>query len=120
MTGHWGVRVGPGGKYAEVARKGGFVAIEWHELGDLTWLAQADDEDHAWRKLVEQYKAAYSVAGAKASAGADQINRFVREIRDGDYVLTPHTAANLVYLGRVKGSAPVTCTRSPRCLPTGL
>lgn len=29
-----------GGKYAEYARRGGYVAIGWNELGDLSWLKE--------------------------------------------------------------------------------
>lgn len=100
---YWGVRVGPGGQYAEVARKGGFVAIEWHKLGDLSWLASAKDGAEAGAKLLKEHEAVYAMSGMKAAISAGQVRRFVREIAAGDLVLLPHAAKGLVYVGRVEG-----------------
>lgn len=112
MTKFWGVRVGPGGQYAEAARKGGFVAIEWHELGDLTWYATAPDEDPAWEKLFGLYTDAYEVSGVRASVGAGQVARFARDIKVGDVILTPNTPQGLVYVGRV--TSPFLFVESPK------
>lgn len=103
MTSYWGVRVGPGGKYAEVAHKHGFVAIAWHELGDLVWFAEAKDGEAAFKKLLKEYQDVNNATGLKASIGAGQVRRFVREIQDGDIVFLPNTAKRRMYVGRVKG-----------------
>jgi restriction system protein len=103
MTNYWGVRVGAGGRYAKLAREHGFVAIEWDELGDVSWVGEGEDGNAIWRTLVERYQSAYEVAASKASGQAGQVFRFVRDIKAGDIVLTPNTADGLVYLGRIKG-----------------
>ncbi len=103
-TSYWGVRVGPGGQYARVGRDGGFVAVAWDKLGDLTWVAEARDEKSAREQLIAAYGKAEGVSGVKASIGAGQLWRFAREIRDGDIVLTPNRAEEVVHIGRVKGA----------------
>jgi restriction system protein len=103
VTRYWGVRVGQGGMYAEAARKGGFIAIEWHELGDLTWVANVVDDGEAQQKLLDAYVAAYGQTGMRAAIGAGQVRRFARDIRDGDVVFLPYSARGLVYVGRIKG-----------------
>ena len=103
MTRYWAVRVGEGGKYADIARKHGFVAIEWHDLGDLLWLPQVPDDKDAQTRLLAEYQPAYGVTGIKAGIGAGQVRRFVREIQDGDVVLLPHTARGLIFVGRIQG-----------------
>ena len=103
MTRYWGVRVGSGSKYAGEAHRGGFVAIEWHELGDLAWLAAEKDDDRAAAQLRELYHANYKVTGTQAAIGAGQVRRFVREIQAGDIVFLPDTPRRRVYIGRVKG-----------------
>jgi restriction system protein len=112
---YWGVRVGARGRYAKEARDHGFVAIEWDELGDVSWMAAGPDDDQLWKKVVEAYQTAYGTQGLKASVQAGQVLRFAREIQDGDIVLTPNTVDGVVYLGRIKGGFYFVDKPTDRC-----
>lgn len=97
----WGVRVGHGGRYAEAARSGGFVAIDWNEFGDMTWVANSEDQKEALGRLQEQYGTLLGITGVRASVGAGQAWRFAKEFSLGDIVFVPHTDKGKVYVGRV-------------------
>ena len=95
--------MGKGGRYADAARAGGFVAIGWQELGELSWLTAPSDEKAARARLHDEYVAAFSQTGIKAAIGEGQVWRFVHEIKSGDIVLLPHAAKGLVHIGEVQG-----------------
>lgn len=101
---YWGVRLGAGGMYAEICRAGGFVAIGWEELGDLSWVAAAHDVDAARARLLKAYKSIYGPAAVTASINTGQLIRFARTIAVGDVVFAPVSAKRLVYVGRVTGA----------------
>ena len=39
IVGYWGILLGEGGKWVEHGKKGKYIAIGWHNLGNLEWLA---------------------------------------------------------------------------------
>jgi predicted Mrr-cat superfamily restriction endonuclease len=114
---YWGVRLGKGGQYADLARELGFIAIGWEELGDLSWLAEATDEREAREKLHELFSTKCGQTGMKASIAEGQLWRFVREIRTDDVILVPHVSQGLVHIGTVVAgleyvAAPTTMAKS--------
>lgn len=103
MPKYWGVRVGHGGQYADIARKNGYVAIGWDELGDLSWLSDAQDEAAARQKLASRCETTFGVTGMKAAITAGQLWRFARDIQVGDIVFLPNAAKGRVHVGVVAG-----------------
>jgi restriction system protein len=112
---YWGVRLGKGGQYADLARELGFIAVGWEELGDLSWLAQATDEGDARGKLHEMFATTYAQTGMKASIAEGQLWRFVREIRADDVILVPHVTRAVVHVGSVAGGAEYVATPPDGC-----
>jgi restriction system protein len=93
----WGVHMGAhvGDRLVE----GGYVAIGWQELGDLS--ALAPDR--------EAFKAAVAAAYPDKKPGAIPVDagttfRFVHEIEAGDYVVYPSKTDRMVNIGRFTGA----------------
>lgn len=114
-TSYWGVRLGAGGMYAEVCRAGGFVAIGWEELGDLSWVAAAKDVDAARAKLLKVYATTFGGSAVTASINTGQLVRFARTLAVGDVVFVPVSAQKVVYVGRVTGAYEWVANPTDRC-----
>lgn len=87
---YWCVRM-DGGRYAEASKRGGFIAIGWEELGDLSWMLEKSlkDED-ALNRLKKIYRATYpNDSEVAVGLNCNQIFNFIRRIKIGDIVLTP-------------------------------
>ena len=41
---YWCVRLN-GGRYVEEARRGGFIAVGWNELGGLSWMLPLSEKE---------------------------------------------------------------------------
>ena len=106
MTNYWVVRQGEGDKYAEIARKGEYVAIGWSELGDLSWLARATGEiDKLKSELSRAFRQVYPKSTAMQVANnSGQVRRFVREVNVGDVVAVPNRPGGGVLWGEVTGA----------------
>ena len=78
------------GEYAEAFVRGGYVGLDWFKGYDLS---EADKD--SIRISLEQ------VGDTKAGDSTIQIDRFMREIRNGDWVLTPGIDQNRIYVGKV-------------------
>jgi restriction system protein len=76
--------------------EGGFVAIGWDELGDISDLA--DDREHLKDRLAETYPKR-SLGAIRVWAGV--ILRFCFEMQVGDFVICPNRADSTVNIGRV-------------------
>lgn len=101
MVGFWVVRVS-GGEYIEDCRKGKYVAIGWNKLGDLSWLLDGIPEEEAKRRLNHLYSKKWPEESKAAQrVNVSQVYRFVREVKNGDVVLSP-TATRTVLFGRIK------------------
>ena len=77
----------------------GYIAIGWHELGDVSKLAPTR----------QAFKEAYVVAipGSKPGTvpvSAGQIFRFVHEMQVGDIVVYPSRHDRMIHIGRVAGT----------------
>lgn len=98
----WVVRVS-GGEFIEDCKKGKYIAIGWNKLGDLSWLLTEISEEEAKRKLSKLYARKWSRESRAAQrTGLSQVYRFVKEVRNGDFVLSP-TATRTVLVGKIKG-----------------
>ena len=115
MPNYWGVRVGEGSRYAEIARKGDFVGIGWEETGNLAWLAAMESHEVARAKILKHLEDTYGVTGMKVRLDAGQVARFVREIVVGDIVFMPNTPIGLVHIGRVSSGYSFTATPTDGC-----
>ena len=78
--------------------EGGFVAIGWEELGDLTPLL--GDREAAKAALADTYWTA-KVGAIPVWAGV--IIRFTSEMQIGDYVISPNKADSTLSFGKVTG-----------------
>lgn len=118
MSRYYAVRVGKAGEsdnFAELARNNGFVAIGWHQLGDLSWLNDEKDDTRARQRLAERYAEALEVSGPRLSMGVALVWMFQREMKQGDIVLMPRASVGLVHIGRVTGPATFAATTEDGC-----
>ena len=90
----WVVRA-DGGKYTEACVKGGYMGLGW-DLGDLSTVTDRET-------LRTMYKAAYPEETSNYVIGQQvgQHARFLREIKAGDYIITPATDTQWLRYGRV-------------------
>jgi predicted Mrr-cat superfamily restriction endonuclease len=100
---YWAMHLGEGGKYVQTARQSGFVAIDWRDLGDLTWLAASDSELGAQR-LAELYTRTYGGTRFQVGLNTGQIWNFSRGMYEGDVVVVPDPSARVVMVGTVTGA----------------
>ncbi|MEO0625226.1 MAG: restriction endonuclease [Pseudomonadota bacterium] len=99
MTGSrtvWGVHMG--GHVGDRPIEGGYVAIGWPELGDLS--ARRTDRDALKVAVAENYPE--EKAGA-IPVHAGTMFKFMNEIRAGDYVVYPSKSDRMVNIGLFKG-----------------
>lgn len=96
MTSIWCVRA-EGGRYAEHFINGGYVAIGWSEIGDLSAVTTREE-------LYPIYRAAYPDEKSNLVIGQQvgQIERFLLEIEAADYVITPALDTELLHYGQVQ------------------
>lgn len=94
MPNAWMIRAGEGGYLAEKFAKG-FVAIGWHELGDLTKTKTAEEirEKYLATRLEDK-------KGAASNAVA-MINKFRHGIEVGDWALTYNRETREYLLGKI-------------------
>jgi restriction system protein len=83
------------GAYAKAFREGGYAAIGWREIGDLSDILQNDDD-----ALSAAYDVAYPNDGKpRRDQNLGQIGRFIWDIRPGDVVVTPMKQPEYVFVG---------------------
>jgi 5-methylcytosine-specific restriction protein B len=80
----------------KLMRDGGYAAIGWAKLGDLSTLAR-DKESKAW--LIERFKNQY---GHPTGSWTNEIFNFVAHIQEGDIVLA-FEGSTVLGIGRVTG-----------------
>lgn len=94
----WGVHMGH--HVSDRPVEGGYVAIGWPAMGDLTKLAANR----------EAFKDALAIAYPDKKKGAIPVDagsmfKFLHEIKAGDFVVYPSKADRMVNIGRFKGTA---------------
>lgn len=93
-VGYWKIAPGEGASHWEECREGGFIAIGWDELGDLTGVDRAEFnrrrdaciKKYGWKK-----------------GGVDQVWRFLTRVREGDRVVANKGWSEVVGIGTVTG-----------------
>ena len=84
-----------GGIYADAFRSGGYAAIGWEEIGDLSSIERDD-----LVALSAAYDAAYPNDGrSRRGMNIGQIRRFLWEIEPGDVVVTPMKESRYLLVG---------------------
>ena len=94
-TKYWKIAPGEEGSEWEGFREGGFVGMGWAELGDVSGLSRAEYEKRR-NELVEQHL-------DWTRAGVDQVWRFARQVKEGDYVVANRGTKKVLGLGVVSG-----------------
>jgi len=103
----WGIRLGTGGKLSDICRKNSYITIGWHDrgFGDLSWLLK-EDSGKGKKKLFDLYKKTlgknWKEKKKHQEKSVGQIFKFVKEMKNGDIVLSP-TPRRTVIIGRVVG-----------------
>lgn len=92
----WGVHITGVQDYGPIT--GNYVAIGWHEMGDVVGIAPTRDA----------FKTAYAKAYPTAKAGtipvsAGSIFRFLHEMKIGDVIVYPSRQDRMIHIGRVAG-----------------
>ncbi len=95
----WLVRSGRGGIYAESFLEAEMVAIGWGEVGEI---AHSLSDSEIARMFREQWPDAKPRSRASWAA---QTKRFLREIQEGDNVVTYDPETRLYHIGKVRGPA---------------
>jgi 5-methylcytosine-specific restriction enzyme B len=102
-THYWriGTRIGDGESIWPAMRDGGYAAIGWRKLGDLSALGNADDLKDLIRKKLEME---YPGDAGTLSRKAGEIRNFVQRITEGDVVVAAD-GQTILGLGRVPGDS---------------
>ena len=88
------------GKYTEDFLKGGFVGIGWLPNNDLSQIHHRDE-------LYSLYRLEYPNDTSNVVIGVQvgQISRFLLDIKEGDYIITPSPNTNFLYYGVVEANS---------------
>lgn len=95
-----GTRTGENGRSQwTTMREGGFVAIGWADLSELSWVRLDQESKNRLRELVQ---ASYPNTAQAVGRAVQQVFNFVAAIAEGDIVLASDGAA-VLGVGRVTG-----------------
>ena len=95
----WVVRA-DGGELTEKFVDGGYASIGW-EMGDLSQAADIEEIEALYRKHHPKEK-----SKERIRTNVGQIHRFLKELRSGDFVLTPARASGTLHYGTVSDDVP--------------
>ena len=100
MSNVWCVRAGSGA-YAKQFVHGGYVGVHFGITSDLTQVSSRDE-------LTAIYRAAHpdEISNLVIGQQVGQLARFLLEMQEGDYVLTPAADAALLHYGRLTDGPP--------------
>lgn len=76
---YWSITLGDEGEQWAAWREGGFVALGWDELGDLTGVSRKEFIGHR-DQLIAEYP-------EWSKRGLDQVWQFARQLREGDRIV---------------------------------
>ncbi|MDA2932147.1 restriction endonuclease [Nitrospinae bacterium AH-259-F20] len=93
----WVVRAGNNNEIAQEVEEQSAVALGWADVSNLSSTSSRDDVKS---KVREAYP---HLSEKKVIPSAGQIFRFVHEMKEGDYVLTPIRATREVLIGQITG-----------------
>lgn len=101
---YWGIRLGGGGGYVPWARRNGYVAIGWVELGDISWLLDSAVEDEElWKNLRRHCSDVYGYSEAQNSIACGVLWKFVKEMKQKDIILIPDIQMRSVLVSEISG-----------------
>lgn len=100
MKNVWCVRAGSG-KYASQFVQGGYAGIAFGITSDVSRLASREELEAAYRKAHPDEKSKL-VIGQQVG----QMARFLLEMQEGDYILTPDTDNSTLHYGCLLAEAP--------------
>lgn len=92
---YWLVRT-QGGEYFDEFLSDDFIAINWDEINDIDMIKNEDRE--SLKKLVSE---TYGNIETRPGHVANQIIRFVKEMKSGDIVLIPSYCSGLIAFGEI-------------------
>ena len=92
---YWKVAPGEGAKDWDEWRDGGFIAIGWNDIGDISGMSKAEF-DSRLEELLDSHP-------DWTKAGANQVWRFARHMQEGDRVVANQGTSEVVGLGTVAG-----------------
>lgn len=94
----WMVRAGEGGRLIEDFLKNNVVAIGWNDLKDLSKIENRE-------KLKENFRKAYPEASeGQVNNNVGQIFRFLKVLKEGDYVTTYDSAERVYRVGTIESA----------------
>ncbi|OGB25740.1 MAG: restriction endonuclease [Burkholderiales bacterium RIFCSPLOWO2_02_FULL_57_36] len=91
----WMVRAEVGGRYFEEFKTLSIVAIGWADVGDMSMLKTRDDFTQAINRVYKDMKK------AQVAMSSSQTYRFVREIQNGDRVITYDPSERVYLVGTI-------------------
>lgn len=91
----WVVRGGDYNELAPQVKDKNAVAIGWETIPDIAEVRSRDE----LRDLIERI-----APGTASPSTVGQLFRFVREIADGDYILTPEKATSTIHISKAVGN----------------
>lgn len=95
--GHWCVKAGRGGKYAEHFHKGNYIAIGWIDIDDLSKVQKVEGLRDIYQRIYPE-----EPLGAMIT-NSGQLWRFLNELHVGDLVATPDPFQRKALFGEVTG-----------------
>lgn len=116
-TNYWLVRTAGGVFYEQFVAKN-YIAVGWNEISNLDSFREAKDDEAVKEKLLktirdyvekeqekEEKPKGEREREAQKSRIYNQINRFVNEMAEGDYILIPSPNSNLIEFGIISSNA---------------
>lgn len=97
MANNWMIRAGTDQILADKVEKAKAIAIGWHELGNLDSLVSRDDFKARYEQVLPEH------SSTRRAVNSGQIYRFVRELKDGDQILTYLKDSRQYVVGQLTG-----------------
>lgn len=93
----WMVRAGNDNELADIVQEEDVVAIGWDNMGDVSDLETRKEFKQRYREVYPED------SSSRVAVNAGQIYRFVKDVQEGDYVLTYIKASREVLIGMIEG-----------------
>lgn len=101
----WGVHMGA--HVADRPVEGGYVAIGWPELGDVTRIGDTRD---AYKRAVTEVYPTIKPGAIPIDAGT--VFKFIHEVKEGDFVVYPSKSDRMINIGQFTGQ-PIYVPQDP-------
>jgi predicted Mrr-cat superfamily restriction endonuclease len=91
----WVVRAGEGGRFVDAFETTGVISIQVEGVGDVAAFSG--------HEILERLLTATDMGPGKAQSHAATLYRFAREMKVGDFVITPDRERGELVIGRIAG-----------------